>query len=76
MVSPFAMSMSSSRAGGSTFTLWASAMRRSVVPPIADTTATTCSPLLTVAAMRRLTRLIRAAVPTEVPPYFWTITAS
>jgi hypothetical protein len=51
-------------------------MSRSVVCPIAETTATTCSPLSIVAAMRRLTRLMRAAVPTEVPPYFWTITAS
>jgi hypothetical protein len=70
IVSPLATSMSSSRAGGSGLTLRASAISRSVVCPIAETTATTCCPLLTVFAMRRLTRRIRAAVPTEVPPYF------
>jgi len=41
-----------------------------VVGPIAETNATTCSPVLTVLAMRRLTRRMRAAVPSEVPPYF------
>ena len=75
MVSPFATSMSSSRAGASAVTWCASAIRRSVVWPIAETTATTCSPERTVSAMRRLTRRMRAALPTEVPPYFWTIKA-
>src|SRR5579859_52268 len=76
IVSPLATSMSSSRAGGSGLTLCASVISRSVVWPMAETTATTCSPLATVAAMRRLTRRILAAEPTEVPPYFWTITFS
>ena len=76
MVSPLATSMSSSRADGSALTLCASVIRRSVVWPMAETTATTCSPFATVDAMRRLTRRILAAEPTEVPPYFWTITES
>ena len=41
--------------------------------PMAETTATTCSPAATVSAIRLETLRIRAAVPTEVPPYFWTI---
>src|SRR2546428_5112541 len=41
IVSPLATSMSSSRAGGSGLMLWASEIRRSVVWPIAETTATT-----------------------------------
>src|SRR2546430_559000 len=56
IVSPLATSMSSSRAGGSGLTLWASVMRRSVVWPIAETTATTWCPCFTVAqrlAMQR-----------------------
>ena len=75
IVSPLATSMSSSRAGTSAVTWWASSIRRSVVWPIAETTATTCSPERTVSAMRLPTRRMREAVPTEVPPYFWTIKA-
>ena len=75
MVSPLATSMSSSRAGACEVTWCASSIRRSVVWPIAETTATTCSPPRTVSAMRLLTRRMRAALPTDVPPYFWTIKA-
>jgi hypothetical protein len=42
---------------------------------MAETTATTELPARTLAAIRRHTLRIRAALPTEVPPYFWTIRA-
>ena len=74
IVSPLAVSMSSSRAGGAGETFLASSIRRSVVWPMAETTTTTGWALAT-EATRRLTRLIRAGVATEVPPYFWTTTA-
>ena len=41
---------------------------------MAETTTTTRSPSRTVSAIRAATFLIRAGVPTEVPPYFWMIT--
>ena len=76
IVSPLATSMSSSRGGGSALTRRARSIRRSVVWPMAETTATTCSPALTRSAIRLATRRMRAAVPTLVPPYFWTINVS
>ncbi len=73
--SPAVSSMSSSRGGGSAETCLASSTRSSVLSPIAETTTTTSWPACLVATTRSATRRIRAASPTEVPPYFWTISA-
>ena len=70
--SPEVSSMSSSRAGGDGETCWARSISSSVVSPIAETTTTTSLPSLRVATIRSATRLIRSAVPTDEPPYFWT----
>src|ERR1700730_16736778 len=40
---------------------------------MAEITATTLQPLCWVSIKRRATARIRSGVPTEVPPYFWTI---
>src|SRR5512132_3386927 len=72
MRSPAVSSMSISRGGGSGETLRASAIRWSVVSPMAETTTTTSLPAWREATMRSATRRIREASPTEVPPYFWT----
>src|SRR6478609_8067779 len=72
MRSPEVSSMSSSRAGGDGETCWARSISSSVVSPIAETTTTTSWPSLRVATIRSATRLIRSAVPTDEPPYFWT----
>src|SRR5438876_8890548 len=50
-------------------------MRLSVTPLIAETTTTTWSPRARYCATRAATFLIRSVLPTEVPPYFWTISA-
>ena len=70
--SPEVSSMSSSRAGGDGDTCWARSISSSVVSPIAETTTTTSLPSLRVATIRSATRLIRSAVATDEPPYFWT----
>src|SRR5882672_3422842 len=48
---------------------------RFVSPAIALTTTTTSFPALRAASARRATLRIRSRSPTEVPPYFWTISA-
>ena len=50
--------------------------RRLVSPDMAETTTTTSCPCLRVATARRATLRIRPASPTEVPPYFWTMSAT
>ena len=70
--SPEVSSMSSSRAGGDGDTCCARSISSSVVSPIAETTTTTSLPSLRVATIRSATRLMRSAVPTDEPPYFWT----
>ena len=67
--------MSSSRGRGLLVTSLASAISRSVVSPIAETTATTRSPPSARSAMRRATCVMRSASATELPPYFWTTSA-
>src|SRR6266581_3211811 len=54
---------------------FASAISLLVSPLIAETTTTSRCPALLNLATRFATLLIRSAVPTEVPPYFWTINA-
>src|SRR5262249_2110101 len=46
---------------------------RFVSPAIAETTTTIWCPRACHFATRRATFLMRSADPTEVPPYFWTI---
>ena len=73
--SPVESSTSISRSVGSAspVTSLASLMRLLVTPDIAETTATTWFPASLVARMRRATLRMRSGVPTDVPPYFWTI---
>ena len=47
-----------------------------VSPDIAETTTTTSCPAFWAAMQRRATFLMRSTSPTEVPPYFWTISAT
>src|SRR5579859_7215453 len=73
--SPVVRSMSISRSLGSGMISLASLMRLSVTPLIAETTTTTSSPCARYFATRLATFLMRSGLPTEVPPYFWTINA-
>ena len=73
--SPVENSMSSSRGRGLLVTSFASSISRSVVSPIAETTATTRSPSPARSAMRLATCVMRPASATELPPYFWTTSA-
>ena len=74
--SPVVSSMSSSRPGCVDDTELASAMRLSVDLPIADTTTTTSLPWRFVKATFSATAFMRSGSATEVPPYFWTISAT
>ena len=71
--SPVDKSTSISRSVGWSESLAASSIRLLVTPDIAETTATTCLPSRCVLRMRAATLPMRSAVPTEVPPYFWTM---
>src|SRR5439155_22310573 len=71
--SPVASSMSISRSLGSGMISLASLMRLSVTPLMAETTTTIWSPCARYRATRAATFLIRSVLPTELPPYFWTI---
>ena len=71
--SPVESSMSISRGSGTGETSWASAMRRSVSLPRAESTATTRWPASALATIRAAARLIRSASATEVPPNFITM---
>ncbi len=42
---------------------------------MAETTTTTSWPAFWAAMQRRATFLMRSTSPTEVPPYFWTMSA-
>jgi hypothetical protein len=72
---PVESNMSISRSFGSGWTSFASLISESVTPLIAETTATTLLPACCVANTRRATFLIRSGLPTDVPPYFCTISA-
>src|SRR5215212_7141229 len=73
--SPVASSMSISRSLGSGMISLAIRIKLSVTPLIADTTTTTWSPWEWYLATRAATFLMRSVLPTEVPPYFWTMSA-
>jgi len=73
--SPVAATTSSSRSLGSSESWCASPSRRFVSPDIAETTTTTSFPCSFVRATLFATFLIFSMVPTEVPPYFWTMSA-
>src|SRR5215469_16005833 len=71
--SPVESSTSISRSVGCGATCRASLIKLSVTPDMAETTATTWLPANCVSRILRATLRIRSGVPTEVPPYFWTI---
>src|SRR3990172_3072670 len=71
--SPVARITSSSRSSGASVISYASIRRRSVSPAMAETTTTTSFPASRVSTIRRATCRIRPTSPTEVPPYFWTM---
>jgi hypothetical protein len=73
--SPVDSSTSISRSVGLGETSRASLMSPSVTPLIADTTTTTLCPASCVSMTRRATFTMRSGLPTEVPPYFCTISA-
>src|SRR6266542_6488958 len=74
--SPAVRSMSSSRGFGNGESRWAIASSSSVVWPIAETTTTTSYPSRRASTTRSATAPMRSTVSTEVPPYFWTMTAT
>lgn len=76
MRSPAVSSMSISRSGGAGFTCCARSSSSSVVSPIAEHTTTTSLPAFLVATIRSATRLIRSALSSDDPPYFWTTRAT
>jgi hypothetical protein len=73
--SPVARITSSSRSLGRSAIWWASPINRSVSPAMAETTTTTSWPAARARVTRRATFWMRSGSPTEVPPYFWTISA-
>src|ERR1017187_10311373 len=73
--SPVASRTSISRSLGRGMSSLAILMRLSVTPLMAETTTTIWSPLARYLATRAATFLMRSGLPTEVPPYFWTINA-
>ena len=74
--SPVAASTSISRAAGTASIWWARPRSRLVSPLIALTMTTTSLPAFCAASERRATLRIRSIVPTEVPPYFCTRSAT
>ena len=68
--SPAVNSMSSSRPCGLSLTWLASAIRSSVVPPIAETTTMTSLPARRVSETRLATLLILSGSATDEPPNF------
>ena len=72
-LSPVASKTSSSRFVGLGETSCASLINWSVSPAMAEMTATTRQPSRCVSTRRAATLRIRSGLPTEVPPYFWTI---
>src|SRR5579859_4381488 len=74
--SPVAAMASISRASGTLATSCARASRRLVSPLIALTMRTTLCPAFCVAMARRATLRMRSTEPTDVPPYFWTTSAT
>ena len=74
--SPVVSSMSISRPDWFFATESASAIRLSVALPIADTTTITSLPRFLVNATLSATARMRSGSATDVPPYFWTISAT
>ena len=74
--SPVESRTSISRSGGSSQTSFAIPISLSVTPPMAETTTAIWCP----SSMRDLIRLatlrMRSKDPTDVPPYFWTMSMS
>lgn len=73
--SPVERRTSISRSVGFGETSLASLIKESVTPDIAETMATTEFPSRCVSSRRLATLRILSGLPTEVPPYFWTIRA-
>ena len=73
--SPTAKSISISRSSGSGFRVFARAIRSFVTPLLADTTTTTLFPASTKDLILFATFMILSVSPTDVPPYFCTISA-
>src|ERR1017187_289357 len=73
--SPVASRTSISRSLGRDMSSLAILIRLSVTPLMAETTTKIWSPLTRYLATRAATFLMRSGLPTEVPPYFWTINA-
>src|SRR4030067_1253112 len=71
--SPDERSRSISLSTGESVISCASAVSLSVSPLIADTTTPTSCPSSRVRATLRATFFMRSILPTDVPPYFWTI---
>jgi hypothetical protein len=74
--SPVATNTSDSRASGCEDKSLASFSKRLVSPAMAETTTMTRFPAARVTATRCATARMRSMLPTEVPPYFWTINAT
>ena len=74
--SPVVSSMSISRPGCVLDTELARAIRLSVALPMADTTTMTSLPRFLVNATLSATARMRSGSATDVPPYFWTISAT
>ena len=73
--SPVERRTSISRSLGWVHTSLESLINESVTPDMAETTTTTLWPACWVSITRCATFLIRSGLPTEVPPYFWTMIA-
>ena len=71
--SPVEAITSSSRSFGLGVDLVGQPSRRLVSPDMAETITATLWPWRWVARQRRATFWMRSTVPTEVPPYFWTM---
>ncbi len=74
--SPVATTTSCSRSLGRSFTACTSFSSRFVSPDIAETTTTTSCPAARARRHLRATVRMRSGSATEVPPYFWTHSAT
>src|SRR5690606_20687838 len=76
MRSPAVSSMSISRSGGAGLICAARSSRAAVVSPIAEQTTTTDFPACLVSTIRSATLVMRSALSSDDPPYFWTPSAT
>src|ERR1700694_3781897 len=74
--SPVETTTSCSRWFGLFETAPVSLSRRLVSPDMAETTTTMSWPAVRAAMARRATLRMRSTSPTDVPPYFWTMSAT